>query len=90
MAFLETLVLTLDYDYYNYTDKGNTIGNKYSFLESNLTYQQKDGRWEFGVKGTNLLNTTTFNRDGTNELYFSTQSYFVRPRYVLFPAKYDI
>ena len=89
-AFLKNFIFTLDYDYFNYTDKENTIGNRYSFLESNLTYQQRDSRWEFGVKGTNLFNTGILNQDSTNELYFTTQSYFVQPRYVLFSIKYDI
>ena len=61
-----------------------------SFLESTLTYQKKDSRWEYGIKGTNLLNTTTLNRDSTNELFFSTQAYFVQPRYVLLSVKYDL
>ncbi|MEP3374036.1 MAG: TonB-dependent receptor [Maribacter dokdonensis] len=88
--FLKNFIFTVDYDYYNYTDKEDTITNTYSFLESNLTYKKKDSRWEYGIKGTNLLNTTTLNRDSTNELYFSTQAYFVQPRYVLFSVKYDI
>ncbi|WP_282056776.1 carboxypeptidase regulatory-like domain-containing protein [Maribacter luteus] len=89
-AFLKNFILTIDYDYYDYTDKEGTIDNKYSFLESDLTYQQKDSKWEFGIKGTNLLNTSILNRDSTNDLYFTTQSYFVQPRYVLFKVKYDI
>lgn len=89
-AFLKNFILTVDYDYYDYTDKEGTIDNKYSFLESDLTYQQKDSKWEFGIKGTNLLNTSILNRDSTNDLYFTTQSYFVQPRYVLFTVKYDI
>jgi len=89
-SFLKNFIFTVDYDYYNYTDKEDTITNTYSFLESNLTYQKKDSRWEYGIKGTNLLNTTTLNKDSTNELYFSTQAYFVQPRYVLFSVKYDI
>ncbi|KSA12503.1 TonB-dependent Receptor [Maribacter dokdonensis DSW-8] len=89
-SFLKNFIFTVDYDYYNYTDKEDTITNTYSFLESNLTYQKKDSRWEYGIKGTNLLNTNTLNRDSTNELYFSTQAYFVQPRYVLFSVKYDI
>ncbi|WP_276165596.1 TonB-dependent receptor [Zobellia alginiliquefaciens] len=89
-AFLKNFIFTVDYDYYNYTDKENTIDNKYSFLESNLTYQKKDSRWEYGVKGTNLLNTTTLNRDSTNDLFFTTEAYFVQPRYVLFSVKYDL
>ena len=89
-SFLKNFIFTVDYDYYNYTDKEETISNTYSFLESNLTYQKKDSRWEYGIKGTNLLNTTTLNRDSTNELFFSTQAYFVQPRYVLFSVKYDL
>ncbi|MBU2949024.1 TonB-dependent receptor [Zobellia uliginosa] len=89
-AFLKNFIFTVDYDYYNYTDRESTIDNRYSFLESNLTYQKKDSRWEYGIKGTNLLNTTTLNRDSTNDLFFTTQTYFVQPRYMLFSVKYDL
>ncbi|MBQ4916023.1 carboxypeptidase regulatory-like domain-containing protein [Maribacter sp. MMG018] len=90
VSFLKNFIFTLDYDYYNYTNDADTISNSYSFMESNLTYQKKGSRWEYGIKGTNLLNTTTLNLDSTNELYFSTQAYYVQPRYLLFSIKYDI
>ncbi|MDO6519112.1 carboxypeptidase-like regulatory domain-containing protein [Zobellia uliginosa] len=89
-TFLKNFIFNVDYDYYNYTDKENTIENQYSFLEANLTYQKRDSRWEYGIKGTNLLNTTTLNRDSTNDLFFTTQAYFVQPRYLLFSIKYDL
>lgn len=89
-TFLKSFVFNLDYDYYKYRDEEDTIDNTYSFLEGNLTYQKKDSPWEFGVKGTNLLGTDTLNRDSTNELYFTTSSYFIQPRYVLFTVKYDL
>ena len=89
-SFLKNFIFTVDYDYYNYTDDADTISNTYSFLESDLTYQKKDSRWEYGIKGTNLLNTTTLNKDSTNELFFSTQAYFVQPRYLLLSVKYDL
>lgn len=89
-SFLKNFIFNVEYDYYNYSDKEDTISNTYSFLESTLTYQKKDSRWEYGIKGTNLLNTTTLNRDSTNELFFSTQAYFVQPRYVLLFVKYDL
>ncbi len=89
-TFLKSFVFNLDYDYYKYRDEEDTINNTYSFLEGNLTYQKKDSPWEFGVKGTNLLGTDTLNRDSTNELYFTTSSYFIQPRYVLFNVKYDL
>ena len=89
-SFLKNFIFNVEYDYYNYSDKEDSISNTYSFLESTLTYQKKDSRWEYGIKGTNLLNTTTLNRDSTNELFFSTQAYFVQPRYVLLSVKYDL
>ncbi|WP_282118191.1 TonB-dependent receptor [Maribacter aquivivus] len=89
-SFLKSFIFNVEYDYYNYSDEEDTISNSYSFLEATLTYQKKDSRWEYGIKGTNLLNTTTLNRDSTNELFFSTQAYFVQPRYVLLSVKYDL
>ncbi|MCM4169460.1 hypothetical protein KCTC52924_00495 [Arenibacter antarcticus] len=89
-TLLKSFIFTLDYDYYNYSDKENTIENTYSFLEGNLSYQKKSSPWEFGVKGTNLLDTKTLDRDSTNELFFTTSSYFIQPRYVLFTVKYDL
>lgn len=88
--FLKNFIFNLDYDYYRYTDKENTIKNTYGFLESNLSYQKADSKWEFGLKGTNLLDTDSLNSDSTNELFYATQSYFVQPRYVLFTVKYHI
>lgn len=88
--FLKSFIFTLDYDYYKYMDKDNTIDNTYSFLEGNLSYQKKDSPWEFGIKGTNLLDTDTLNRDSTNELFFTTSAYFIQPRYILFTVKYDL
>ncbi|MEG3658085.1 carboxypeptidase regulatory-like domain-containing protein [Arenibacter palladensis] len=88
--FLKSFIFTLDYDYYKYMDKDNTIDNTYSFLEGNLSYQKNGSPWEFGIKGTNLLGTDTLNRDSTNELFFTTSAYFIQPRYILFTVKYDL
>ncbi|WP_144801983.1 TonB-dependent receptor [Maribacter sp. MAR_2009_72] len=89
-SFLKNFIFNLDYDYYKYNDKEDTITNTYSFMGADLTYQKKNSHWEYGIQGTNLLNTTTLNRDSTNELYFSTQAYFVQPRYVLLSIKYNL
>ncbi|WP_289041562.1 carboxypeptidase-like regulatory domain-containing protein [uncultured Zobellia sp.] len=89
-SFFKSFIFNVDYDFYNYTDKDNTIDNTYSFLESTLTYQKQGSRWEYGIKGTNLLNTTTLNRDSTNDLFFTTQVYYVQPRYLLLSLKYDL
>lgn len=89
-AFLKSFIFTVDYDLYSYTNKNKTIENEYSFLDANLTYQKKDSKWEFGVKGKNLLNTESLDQSSENDYSFSSSTYFVQPRYVLFTIKYDI
>ncbi len=90
MSFLKNFIFTADYDFYSYTNKTKTIENEYSFLEADLTYQKKDSKWEFGIKGKNLLNSETLDKNSENDYSFTTSSYFVQPRYVLFTIKYDI
>ena len=89
-AFLNGFIFTVDYDWYSYTDKNKTIENEYSFLDADLTYQKKDSKWEFGVKGKNLLNTESLDQSSENDYSFSSSTYFVQPRYLLFTVKYDI
>lgn len=88
--FLRNFILTVDYDFYSYTDKDKTIENEYGFLEGNLTYQKKESKWEFGIKGKNLLNTESLDRNSETDYSFSSSTYWVQPRYVLFTVKYDI
>ena len=89
-AFLKNFIFLLDYDYYFYRDRANTIENKYGFMNASLSYQKQDSKWEYSISGTNLTNTTDLNRDTFNDLFFSTSTYFVQPRYVVFKIKYDL
>lgn len=89
-AFLKNFILTVDYDFYSYTDKGNTIENEYSFLEADLSYQKKDSKWEFGIQGQNLLDTESLDKNSESDYSYSSSTYFVQPRYILFRVKYDI
>jgi hypothetical protein len=90
MAFLKNFTLTAEYDFYSYTDKEKTIENEYSFLEADLLYRKKDSKWEFGIKGKNLLNNDSLDRNSENNFSFTSSTYFIQPRYVLFTVKYDI
>ncbi len=89
-AFLGGFIFTADYDLYSYSDKDNTIENEYSFLDAALTYQKKDSHWEFGLKGKNLLNNDSLDKSSESDYSFSSSTYFVQPRYLLFTVKYDI
>ncbi len=89
-VILKELILTADYDFYSYTNKENTIDNDYSFLEANLIYQRTDSKWEFGLKGKNLLNTKSLNQSSETDYAYSSSTYYVQPRYFLFTVKYNI
>ncbi|MGQ1909281.1 TonB-dependent receptor [Marinifilum sp. RC60d5] len=90
VAFLKNFILTADYEFYSYTNKENTIENEYSFLDADLIYHKKESKWEFGIKGKNLLNTDSLDKNSENDFSYSTSTYFVQPRYVLLTVKYDI
>ena len=81
---------TADYSYYNYYNKQKTLLNEYAFLQANLFYQKSGSSWEFAVKGKNLLNVESLNRDSFNETFNVTTEYFVQPRIVLASVKYNL
>lgn len=89
-VILKELILTADYDFYSYTNKENTIENEYDFLEAQLIYQKKDSKWEFGLKGKNLLDTRSLNQSSDTDYAFSSSTYYVQPRYFLFTVKYNL
>ncbi|MFI2744052.1 outer membrane beta-barrel protein [Zhouia sp. PK063] len=90
MIFLKDFRLTAEYNYYHYTNDANTVDNKYDFLDSELTYQKTDSKWEYSIQVTNLLNTKQLNQDSFNELYTSTSAYYIQPRYIMFKVKYNL
>lgn len=89
-AFLKGFMFTADYIYNHYRDKEETVENEYAFLNADLSYQKTDSKWEYGIAVTNVLNTSTLNQDGFNELYFNSSRYLVQPRFVMFKVKYNL
>ncbi|MBL4745335.1 MAG: TonB-dependent receptor [Flavobacteriaceae bacterium] len=90
IIFLKDVTLTVDYSYYQYTNKTGSIDNTYSFLSSNLYYQQGDSNWEFKITASNLLGTKTINEDRFSELYSMSSQYFVQPRYMVLTVKFNL
>ena len=87
---MKSFIFLADLDYYHYYDKANTVDNEYGNLNTSLSYQKKDSKWEYSVEVTNLLNNTELNQDSFNELFFRTSSYVVQPRFVMLKLKYDL
>ncbi|WP_405208170.1 outer membrane beta-barrel protein [Aquimarina sp. LLG6339-5] len=88
-TFAKGFLLKSSYSYYNYRDTETTL-NEYSFWDAEVFYQKPDSKWEYKFSVTNLLDTESINRDSFNELFNSTSSYVVQPRYWIFSVKYNL
>ncbi len=92
IGFLKNFILTADYSHYNYSNDEKTVKNKYSFLNANLYYQQKESDWEFKISANNLTDNKSMNSDNYNEIIDSNSNslYFIQPRIVMFSVKYNL
>ena len=90
VRFLKHFTFTADWNFYNYSDKANTIENRYSFLDANLYFQKGDSPWEYKIQATNILNTEFTNSDSFNDEFNTSTQYFVLPRIIMFIIKYDL
>ncbi|MEE9363011.1 MAG: carboxypeptidase-like regulatory domain-containing protein [Cellulophaga sp.] len=88
--FFKHFTLSADWSYYNYSNKLNTIENKYSFVNVDLYYRESGSNWEFKVQATNILDTAFINKDSFNNQFNATTQYFVLPRIVMLVVKYDL
>ncbi|WP_244092556.1 hypothetical protein [Flavobacterium psychrophilum] len=79
-----------EYEFYNYANSTKTVKNEYDFLTASLIYQKKEGKTEYKISGTNLLNTTSLNDDKFDQVRISTSQYTVQPRYLIFSLKYNL
>ncbi len=90
VSFLKHFYLHGEWDFYNYTDKADTIENEYSFLNAKLYFQKGESPWEFSVQANNILNTEFTNSDSFNDQFNTTNQYFVLPRIVMLVVKYEL
>ncbi|MDC8003318.1 TonB-dependent receptor [Aureisphaera galaxeae] len=90
ISFLKHFYLNAEWDFYNYTDKADTIENEYSFLNAKLFYQKGESPWELSVQATNILNVEFTNSDSFNDQFNTTNQYFVLPRIVMLVVKYNL
>ncbi len=88
--FLKSFSFISEYEFYHYTNNNKTIDNEYDFLSASFIYQKKNGKWEYKVAATNLLNTTSLNDDNFSQFITRTSQYRVQPRYIILSLKYNL
>jgi len=77
---------------YSYTQQDLGI-EKQSFQswDTSLTYRKdKDAKWEFQIKATNILNIESQVRNSTNNLSVFNSLTFIQPRFVTFRGVFNL
>ena len=86
----KTITLKADYTYNNFSDEDKTI-NSYEFLNASLAYRKnKDAKFEYEIKATNLFNTKAQNNTSTSNVSVSATEYFIQPLFVSFRLRYEL
>lgn len=78
---------------YTYTnqDLGNGSSQSFSNWNATLAYRKnKDAKWEYEVKATNLLDIDSQVRNSANNLSVFTSETFIQPRFLTFRVVYTL
>lgn len=78
---------------YTYTNQnlGNGSSQSFSNWDATLAYRKdKDAKWEYEVKATNLLDIDSQVRNSANNLSVFTSETFIQPRFVTFRVVYTL
>ena len=86
----KSVTFRTDYSYNNFSDEDGTI-NDFDFWNASLSYRKdKDAKWEYEIKATNLLDTRSQNQSSTGNFSVSATEYFIQPRFITFRLRYEI
>lgn len=86
----KALTFRTDYSYNNFSDQDRTI-NTYEFWNASLSYRKnKDSKFEYEIKATNLLDTRVQNQSSTSAISVNATEYYIQPRFVSFRLRYEL
>ena len=87
---LKALTFRTNYSQTRFSDQDNLI-NSYKFWDASLSYRKdKDSKWEYEVKATNLLDTKSQSNSSTSNISISDTEYFIQPRFITFRFIYSL
>ncbi|WP_166963021.1 TonB-dependent receptor [Yeosuana marina] len=88
--FLKSFTFKTNYSYNNFSNEAGTI-NDYEFWDASLSYKKdKDSKWEYELKATNLLDTKSQNSSNTGSVSVSATEYYIQPRFLTFRLRYEL
>jgi hypothetical protein len=84
------LTFRTNYSYNSLSDKDGQI-NSFQNWDASLSYRKnKDSRWEYELKATNLLDIDSQIRNSANNLSVFTSETFIQPRFITFRFVYTL
>lgn len=78
---------------YTYTNQSSSTQPSQSFetWDASLSYQKnRDAKWEYEIKATNLLGIDSRARNSANNLAVFNTETFIQPRFITFRIRYEI
>jgi hypothetical protein len=78
---------------YTYTNQDNGTGDSQSFQnwDASLAYRKdRDSKWEYEIKATNILDIESQVRNSANDLSVFTSETFIQPRFLTFRVVYTL
>ena len=86
----KTLTFLTNFSYTRFSNEDSTL-NEYRVWDASLNYRKnKDSKWEYEIKATNLLDTDSENTTSTSAISVSATEYFIQPRFISFRLKYNL
>ena len=79
-----------DYSYTN-QDLGNGESQSFQNWNASISYRKnRDTKWEYEIKATNLLNIDSQVRNNTNNISVFSSETFIQPRFITFRFVYSL
>jgi hypothetical protein len=78
---------------YSFTTQSQNIGESQSFQiwDAKLSYRKdKDAKWEYEIKASNILNIDSQVRNNANNLAVFSSETFIQPRFITFRVVYRL
>ena len=86
----KAVTLKTDFSYNNFSDENGTLYD-YEFWNASIAYRKdKDSKFEYEIKATNLLDTKSQARSNTGAFSVSATEYFIQPRFLTFRLRYEL
>ena len=84
----KAVTLRADYTYTSQKIKGGD-SDSYETLNASLSYRKdRDAKWEYEIKASNLLNIASRLSNRANNLFVATSETFIQPRFITFKIRY--